>query len=253
MLNIKDLLKFVRHLHVWLPLFCVSILCLLSVLSLSWPINTTPPQKVELQHWIWQAQDMEFIEQSDGIVIMQGEFQQVDNQVVFVKKGLAPHPVKFQGSVRLLVRVYALPPVAEFIAQVNYLLQNWQHSGTSVAGIQVDYDSPAAQLDHYHRYLQKVSHHYGREFISITGLSSWLADNLPALNRFGDVVDYVAIQFYQYHLPVPQVEQHIARLPRLKVPYKVGITTAPRFAELQFNDSPYYTGKLIFLNTRKLL
>ena len=237
----------------------LALLVLLLVMFVLWganhrPANTaTKPLITNTQHWIWQAKDMALIEHSGGIVIMQGEFSQIGNQVTFIKKGLAAHPIQFQGPVRLLIRAYKLPSVSEFIEQVDYLLQSWEDSGTPIVGIQIDYDSPTAKLDNYRAYLQQVSQHYGREFVSVTGLCSWLSDNLSALNRFGDVVDYVAIQLYQHHLPVPQVEQHIAWLSKLKVRYKVGLTTAPRFSELQFDHSPSYTGKLIFLNTRKLL
>ena len=183
---------------------------------------------------------------------MQGEYQLKSGHVVFVKKGVAPSYIKGSAPVRLLFRAYQLPPIDVFIKQIDYLIYHWKLAGTEVDGIQIDYDSPSHQLAQYRQYVGQLSKHYGSHFMSITGLASWLADNMNELNQFAGVIDYVAIQFYQFEQPIPQIEQYIQRLGELKTPYKVGVTNHVNFARLNFTANNYFTGKIIFTNAKAI-
>ena len=218
--------------------------------------TNTSTANTSTQHWIWQAKDLTTLNLNDsnGLVIMQGEYKQQGEQVVFGKKGLAPYPIKSSKElpIRLLIRAYQLPPIKALSAQINYLVYNWKMAGVTIKGVQIDYDAPASKLLDYRDYIQALDQQlkpkHGAKFISITGLSSWLADNIKALNQFNQSIEYVAIQFYQYHRPVPRAEQYAQRLKQLSLPYKIGITTAPQFTTIKFATNQHYTGKLIFSN-----
>ena len=210
--------------------------------------NTDSQENIE--HWIWQHQHLNLAKSSSGLVIMQGEYQLNDGQVIFIKKGVAPSYIKGSTPVRLLFRAYQLPPIDVFIKHIDYLIYHWKLAGTEVVGVQIDYDSPSQQLAQYRQYVSKLSERYGSYFMSITGLASWLADNMNGLNQFAGVIDYVAIQFYQFEQPIPQVEQYIKRLAELKTPYKIGVTNHVNFARLTFPANNYFIGKIIFTNAK---
>lgn len=248
----SKLLKAIKNQRVFITLVGSGFL-LLSLNAILNGFEQRTNSQQNTQHWVWQQRDLAFAESSDGLVIMQGEYQTAGEQVLFTKKGLTPYKVAQPIPVRLLIRAYQLPPIDEMIKQIEYLRYHWQLAGTAIAGVQLDYDSPAAKLAQYRHYISQLSQHFGVDYISITGLSSWLADNIDELNQFAGVIDYVAIQFYQRYQPVPQAAQLSRRLSQLKLPFKIGITTAPRFKQLSFARNRYYRGKLIFTNVRKLV
>jgi hypothetical protein len=210
------------------------------------------PRNYEVpSYWVWRQADIEQLTHSDEVIIYQGEFYNTKGNFEFKKKGIAIQDLKGR-SVTLLLRAYQLPSVSFFTHQVDYLINEWQQKGVLIKGIQIDYDSPASKLHEYGAFLKNINHTYEPSFISITGLSSWVADNIYGLNDLAPYIDYVAIQFYQDFHPVYNTEHYIKRLKTLTLNYKVGVTPSPKFERFTFEQTPYYTGKLIFLNGKTL-
>ncbi len=202
-------------------------------------------------YWVWKPSDLKQLQNTDEIIIYQGNIIHTNGKFSFRKKGIDIQ--RLQGrKVTLLVRVYQLPPVEFFTSQINYLINEWQQKGVSIKGIQIDYDSPSSKLNEYGAFLHSLNGTYGRNFVSITGLSSWLTDNIKGVNDLKPYIDYVAIQFYQAFLPVYKTEHYIKRLKGLKIDYKVGVTTSAKFDRYTFDETPHYVGKLVFLNGNQL-
>jgi hypothetical protein len=202
-------------------------------------------------YWVWRESDLKQLSKLDEIVIYQGEFYNTNGESTFKKKGISIQDLKGR-SVTLLLRAYQLPSVSFFTHQVDYLINEWQQKGVTIKGIQIDYDSPASKLHEYGDFLKSLNQTYKPSFVSITGLSSWMADNIKGLNDLAPYIDYVAIQFYQDFHPVYNAGNYIKRLKTLTLNYKVGVTPSPKFERFTFEQTPYYTGKLIFLNGKTL-
>ena len=163
----------------WLQWFSTVMICLAVWFSIK------PEQSIDADGYrVWQFTDLNRVSETEHLVIYQGEFHGLGEQARFEKKGVRPHAFKDNASVTLLVRAYQLPDADYFIHQTHYLIQSWQKAGVRVKGLQIDYDSPSAKLQQYRRFLSTISSQFDRAFISITGLSSWLSDNLTELNRF---------------------------------------------------------------------
>jgi len=211
----------------------------------------TLPNSQSTGYWVWTQSDLKQLQNTDEITIYQGNFIHINGKFSFRRKGIGIQSLHGR-SVTLLVRVYQLPPVGFFTSQVNYLVNEWQQKGVSIKGIQIDYDSPSSKLNEYGLFLKNLNKTYDRHFLSITGLSSWLADNIKGLNDLEPYINYVAIQFYQAFYPVYKTEHYIKDLKNLTLNYKVGVTTSVKFDRYTFEETSYYVGKLIFLNGNQL-
>jgi hypothetical protein len=210
--------------------------------------------KSETEHtgyWVWRQSDLAQLQNANEIIIYQGEFYNTNGKFEFKKKGINIQDLK-NRNVTLLLRAYQLPSVHFFTNQVDYLINEWQQKGVPIKGIQIDYDSPSSKLHEYGDFLKNLNQTYEPSFVSITGLSSWMADNIKGLNDLAPYVDYVAIQFYQNFHPVYNAGQYIKHLKTLTLNYKVGVTPSAKFERFTFEETPYYVGKLIFLNGKKI-
>jgi hypothetical protein len=204
-----------------------------------------------LGYWVWRQSDLKQLQSIDEIIIYQGEFHHTNGEFTFRKKGIAIQDLHGR-NVTLLLRAYQLPSVHFFTRQVDYLINEWQEMGVSIKGIQIDYDSPSSKLHEYGAFLKSLNQTYEPSFISITGLSSWMTDNIKGLNVLAPYIDYVAMQFYQNFHPVYNAEHYIKRLETLTLNYKVGVTPSPKFERFAFEETPHYRGQLIFLNGKTL-
>lgn len=232
--------------QLYFHLLVVVLICVVGFFV--WQYTFKASVKTTTEFWIWQEIDMQYANQADGVVLMQGEFKLQGDQVIFEKKGLTPHQINHVGEVSILLRAYDLPSASVFIERVDRLLVGWKKTGAKISGIQIDYDSPTDKLSEYQAFLKQLSAYYGKSFLSVTGLASWLGEHITEVNALGEVVDYVAIQFYQLHLPVPNAKEYFNKLDGLTINYKVGVTTSAEFRGFDAQGPDNYLGKLVFLN-----
>jgi hypothetical protein len=166
--------------------------------------------------------------------------------------GSTPHiRATVPGSEAWIVyRAHTLDWTPAIYAQVLAELDRWRAAGDPVVGIQIDFDARTRHLGEYARFLTGLRAHMPASCkLSITGLLDWSSQGDPAaLEALSGVVDEVVLQTYQGRHTIPGYETYLARLDRMKAPFKIGLVeggdwTAP--AGLAAN--PWFRGYVVFL------
>ena len=86
-------------------------------------------------------------------------------------------------------------------AQFARWLRQWSGE-RPLAGVQIDYDCPASQLERYAVFLRAFKAETGLKFISVTALASWM--DAPSFQRFAGSVDELVPMFYDLTADVPE-------------------------------------------------
>ena len=126
----------------------------------------------------------------------------------------------------------------------------WRAAGDPVVGIQIDFDAHTRHLGDYARFLADLRKRLPPDCkLSITGLLDWSSQGDPtALEQLSGVVDEVVLQTYQGRQTIPGYTAYLARLDRMKAPFKIGLveggewTAPPRLA-----TNPWFRGYVVFL------
>ena len=129
-------------------------------------------------------------------------------------------------------------------------LQRWRAAGNRVVGVQIDFDARTRHLDEYADFLRDLRRRLPPDCrLGITGLLDWSANGAPeGLEALAGVVDEIVLQIYQGRHVIPGYAAYLARLDRLRVPFRIGLlqggewTSPPSLAE-----HPFFRGYVVFL------
>jgi hypothetical protein len=196
------------------------------------------------------------LEHAKGLYLLRG-------QVSAPKNGQGPGRLIAQGGstphidasapgrqVWIVYRAHTLDWTPQVYAQILAEWARWRAAGDPVAGIQIDFDAHTRHLADYARFLTDLRARLPAGCkLSITGLLDWSSQGDPgALDALGGVVDEVVLQTYQGRHTIPGYEAYLARLGRMKTPFKIGLVeggdwTAP--AGLAANS--LFRGYVVFL------
>ena len=166
--------------------------------------------------------------------------------------GSTPH-VRSRGAgveVWIVYRAHTLAWPPEIYAQVLDDLARWRAAGNSVAGVQIDFDAHTALLDRYGAFLKDLRRRLPAENkLSITGLLDWSSQADPAaLNALAGVVDEIVLQTYQGRHTILGYQAYLARLGRMKQPFKIGIVEGGNWAPThELATNPWFRGYVVFL------
>jgi hypothetical protein len=166
--------------------------------------------------------------------------------------GSTPHiRASVPGSQAWIVyRAHTLDWTPAIYAQVLAEWSRWRAAGDPVAGVQIDFDARTRHLDQYARFLSDLRARLPADCgLSVTGLLDWSSQGDPAaLEALGGVVDEVVLQTYQGRRTLPGYQAYLARLGRMKTPFKLGLveggdwTAPPALAA-----NPWFRGYVVFL------
>jgi hypothetical protein len=166
--------------------------------------------------------------------------------------GSTPHlGVRPAGvQVWIVYRAHTLDWPADVYVHILDDILRWRAAGNPVAGIQIDFDAHTRHLDRYAAFLSDLRMRLPRDDrLGITGLLDWSSQGDPsALNALGGAVDEVVLQTYQGRRTIPGYQAYLARLERLKIPFKIGLieggdwTAPPGLAA-----NPWFRGYVVFL------
>ena len=205
-------------------------------------------------YWVWKWSDLERIDPAAPVLLYQGNYL-APGEAAFEKRGGGPFSVEMRSEVGILVRAYEIDDPEYFVTQLAYLVDQWRSYQVQVTEIQIDYDSPSRGLTEYQRFIDRVKVLMEREglhaTISITGLLTWIRDDLPALERLAESADYIVFQLYDVFDPIDGLESYRPSLEQFAWPYKIGITTSNKFEDLEIPGNENYRGVLVFLNVSR--
>lgn len=204
-----------------------------------------PSSASDRAYWIWNANDLSYVDSNAGLILYQGN---VDAHWDFHPLGIQAHPLAHPGPVTLLFRLYKLGPPEDVATHYLSVKRRWARYGVSVAGLQVDYDSPSARLSEYSHWLGALREQLPGEPVSVTTLATYVFDAPEALQRLGGVADYLAMQLYAGYAPHDDIRSVVRFLRASAIPHRVGVTLSPEFPPDSELCGRHCLGISVFLN-----
>jgi len=154
------------------------------------------------------------------------------------------------ADVWMVIRVQTLRWSPTIYTRVLKDLARWYEAGNRMAGIQIDFDARTRHLEDYAAFLKDLRRSLPSGCqLSITGLLDWSANGDPrGLDALAGVVDEVVLQIYQGKRVIAGYETYLARLDRLKIPFRIGLLQYGEWHEpAKLATNPWFRGYVVFL------
>ncbi|MGN6153313.1 MAG: DUF3142 domain-containing protein [Lysobacteraceae bacterium] len=223
------------------------------------PVAAAPPEPgaatahVDAAHydafWLWAGvAPQPALARAKTVYLLDGEVQAAPSVRLAAQRPALPR-VR-HADVWMVYRVQTLRWTPAIHAQVLARLQRWRAAGNRVVGVQIDFDARTRHLDEYAGFLRDLRRRLPADCrLGITGLLDWSANGDPAgLDALAGMVDEIVLQIYQGRHVIPGYATYLARLDRLRVPFRIGLlqggewTPPPALARHAF-----FRGYVVFL------
>jgi len=162
--------------------------------------------------------------------------------------GATPH-IR-HGQVWIVYRAHTLDWPPDIYSRLLAELVRWRAAGNPVVGVQIDFDARTRHLDQYAAFLADLRARLPADCrLGVTGLLDWSSQADPqALTALAGVVDEVVLQTYQGRHTIPGYEAYLARLDRVKLPFKIGLVQGGDWtAPAGLAGDPWFRGYVVFL------
>lgn len=227
------------------------------VLFLSLSISTSSfADRVDVknyqQFWIWgDIRSGNHLKNAKQVYILQGEIRPTTGQQ---KHEFQPQGIGVQKlpapQIWLVIRAYHLDWKQDNLKVILQRIQQWQHAGNRVHGIQIDFDSRTKNLYQYGLFLQDLRKKLPKQYrLSITGLLDWTnLQDAKTLALFRNNIDELVIQTYQGSSTIPNANSYLSKIGPLKLPYKIGLVQDGQWnPSVKFEQDKNFKGYVIFL------
>jgi hypothetical protein len=199
--------------------------------------------------WLWSGvRPQPVLAHARRVYLLQGEVEAGPTVRLIAQRPAIP---RVRGAeVWMVIRVATLRWTPAVHAQVLAALGRWRAAGNPVAGLQIDFDARTRHLEDYARFLADLRRRLPADCrLGTTGLLDWSSNGDPAgLDALAGVVDEVVLQIYQGRHVIPGYGAYLARLGRLKIPFRIGLLQGgPWQASPGLAANPYFRGYVVFL------
>jgi hypothetical protein len=153
-------------------------------------------------------------------------------------------------EVWMVVRVETLAWTPAIYDQMLAALRRWRAAGNRVVGVQIDFDARTRHLEDYAAFLRGVRGRLPSDCrLGITGLLDWSANGDPkGLDALAGVVDEAVLQIYQGDHVIPGYQAYLAKLDRLKLPFRIGLLQGGEWEPTPaLEANPWFRGYVTFL------
>ena len=174
--------------------------------------------------WLWAGvRPQPVLRNARRIYLLGGQVDATPSVRLVAQRPAVPHLAG--PEVWMVVRVGTLHWTPLVYRQVLAGLNRWRTAGNRVVGIQIDFDARTRHLGEYAAFLADLKRRLPTDCrLGITGLLDWSANGDPAgLDALAGTVDEVVLQIYQGRHVIPGYAGYLARLDRLKLPFRIGL------------------------------
>lgn len=215
-------------------------------------LQNTSPVVAETDYdsfWLWAGvRSQPALQRARRLYILQGQVGHREPVRLIGQRAAIPH-VK-GPDVWLVIRVETLRWPPEVYVQLAAQVVRWRRAGNRVVGVQIDFDARTRHLQDYASFLKDLRRRLPPDLkLGTTGLLDWSANADPAgLDALAGTVDEVVLQIYQGRHVIPGYRAYLAKLDRLKVPFRIGLLQGGEWSpppDLTVN--PMFKGYVIFL------
>lgn len=199
--------------------------------------------------WLWAGvRPQPVLAQAKTLYLLQGEVVARPVAELVAQRPAVPRVA--DADVWMVVRVQTIAWPENLYGQILAQLARWRNAGNHVVGVQIDFDAGTRSLERYASFLAEVRRRVPEDCkLGVTGLLDWSANGDPAgLHALAGTVDEVVLQIYQGRRVIPGYERYLARLDRLRVPFKIGVLQGGEWTPpVRLNSNPNYRGTVVFL------
>ena len=199
--------------------------------------------------WLWagvRAQPP--LARARRLYLLQGQIEATDPIRYAVQRAAVPH--LGNREVWMVVRVETLAWSPAIYDQLLAALERWRAGGNRVVGVQIDFDARTRHLRDYAAFLRGLRTRLPKDCrLGITGLLDWSANGDPkGLDALAGVVDEAVLQIYQGRNVIPGYQAYLAKLDRLKLPFRIGLLQGGEWQPTPgLEENPWFRGYVTFL------
>ncbi|MDE2383191.1 MAG: DUF3142 domain-containing protein [Alphaproteobacteria bacterium] len=219
-------------------------------MAIALPVKAGKVQAEDYQSfWLWAGVEPQgVLAQAREVYLLAGEVSDRGRPHLISQRSAVPH---IGGAdVWIVYRAQTIAWDDAILAGVLAHVESWRAAGNHVVGLQIDFDAGTRHLERYAAFLREVRGRLPQGYrLGVTGLLDWSANGDPAgLDALAGVVDEVVLQIYQGRHVIPGYQAFLARLGRMKVPFRIGLLQGGDWQPppgLQAN--PQFRGYVVFL------
>jgi hypothetical protein len=199
--------------------------------------------------WLWAGvRAQPALGSAKRLYLLQGQVEATDPVRYAAQRAAIPR--LGNREVWMVVRVETLGWSPAIYDQMLAALGRWRAAGNRVVGVQIDFDARTRHLEDYAVFLRGLRARLPRDCrLGVTGLLDWSANGDPkGLDALAGVVDEAVLQIYQGDHVIPGYQAYLAKLDRLKLPFRIGLLQGGEWrppAGLEAN--PWFRGYVTFL------
>ncbi|WP_284310570.1 DUF3142 domain-containing protein [Labrys miyagiensis] len=202
-------------------------------------------------YWLWAGvKARPIVQQAKTVYLLQGEIGPDPSGAVRLKAQGGSVPGPHVPALWLAYRVRSLDWTPEITAAIARKYAAWRTQPGSVPGIQVDFDASTRNLRNYAGFLKDLRRSLPPDCrLSVTGLMDWASQAAPEdLDALSGTIDEIIFQTYRGRQTVPDIDAYLARLGRLRIPYRLGLSEGAAWSPpAGLASDPHFRGYVIFL------
>ncbi len=204
--------------------------------------------------WIWGGvKPQPFLSQTEDLYILQGQIVERRRpgitETIVIAQGMPVARIK-KGRIWLVYRADTLRWAPDIMPSIILRLQQWQHAGNPVVGMQIDFDAKTRHLQEYAAFLKQIRTILPPDYrLGITGLLDWSSTgDIKTINQLKNIVDEVTVQTYQGRRTITTYNAYLPALRRLTIPFKIGLVQNGEWhAPSHLENNPWFKGYVVFL------
>lgn len=199
--------------------------------------------------WLWAGVEPQpALSKARQIYLLAGEVSDRGGPHIISQRSAIP---RLHGpDVWIVYRAETIEWNERVVAEILTHVDRWQAAGNKIVGLQIDFDSGTEHLQNYAIFLKSLRARLPEAYrLSVTGLLDWGANSERAgLEALGGVVDEVVVQIYQGRHVIPGYAAYVAKLGRLKMPFRIGLLQNREWnPPPDLASNPYFRGYVVFL------
>lgn len=201
--------------------------------------------------WLWAGvRGRAELAAAKTIYLHSGEIGPDRNGFVRMKAQGVTEPGPHKATLWLVYRVRSLDWPPQIVAQIRRRLEAWRAQPGPVAGVQIDFDAVTRGLQNYAAFLRALRRELPESCaLGVTGLMDWASQASPEdLNALAGSVDELVFQTYRGAQTVENIDAYLARLGRLRIPYRLGLAEGAEWSPPRaLAQRPNFLGYVVFL------
>jgi hypothetical protein len=202
-------------------------------------------------YWLWAGvKARPEVDKADTVYLLQGEVGSERAGAVRLKAQGGAEPGAHRATLWLAYRVRSLDWPPDIVAAIVRRYEAWRAKPGRVAGVQIDFDASTRGLSKYAAFLRDLRKSLPEGCaLSVTGLMDWASQSsLEDIDGLAGTVDEIVFQTYRGRATVQNIDAYVARLGRLRVPFRLGLAEGAVWSESKkLADNANFRGYVVFL------